>query len=128
MSKPMRARAVVLSGGTVLLGQEPSGDWTLPGGHAKPGERLDETVVREVFEETGVYIKPIREIYRAGDHVYFLALPLALYNTRDDELIRVAWFKPAVARSRLLAAQASWRIHNVAALNAQLSTTLTYGA
>jgi len=33
---------------------EGKGCWVLPGGHATHGERLDETAVREVQEETGV--------------------------------------------------------------------------
>ena len=34
---------------------KPEGVWALPKGNIDPGERPDETAVREVFEETGVH-------------------------------------------------------------------------
>jgi 8-oxo-dGTP diphosphatase len=47
------------SEGRVLLvasryANHPEPLWTLPGGRQEPGELLDRTVVREVFEETGL--------------------------------------------------------------------------
>jgi ADP-ribose pyrophosphatase YjhB (NUDIX family) len=41
------------------------GYWALPGGRAEPGEVQEETVVREVKEETGLKVKVIR---RVGDY------------------------------------------------------------
>lgn len=43
--------------GEVLLQQRDSGLWGLPGGIMELGESLEETAVREVFEETGLKIK-----------------------------------------------------------------------
>lgn len=55
--------AVVFQDGKVLLierGQEPlKGYWTLPGGLAETGERLECAVRREVQEETGLEIRPV---------------------------------------------------------------------
>jgi 8-oxo-dGTP diphosphatase len=54
--------AVVIGGTKVLLvrrGQEPlKGEWSLPGGALELGETLQEGVVREVLEETGLIVVP----------------------------------------------------------------------
>jgi 8-oxo-dGTP diphosphatase len=41
------------------------GYWALPGGRCEPGEAVEETVVREVKEETGLDVEIIRKI---GDY------------------------------------------------------------
>ena len=54
--------AVVIDGTKVLLvrrGQEPlKGEWSLPGGALEVGETLQQGVVREVLEETGLMVAP----------------------------------------------------------------------
>jgi 8-oxo-dGTP diphosphatase len=54
--------AVVIDGTKVLLvrrGQEPlKGEWSLPGGALELGETLQQGVVREVLEETGLMVVP----------------------------------------------------------------------
>lgn len=56
--------AVVFSGEDILLvrrGNEPSKDmWGLPGGVVELGEGVEDAVVREVEEETGILIQPIK--------------------------------------------------------------------
>jgi ADP-ribose pyrophosphatase YjhB (NUDIX family) len=56
--------AVVFLGHSVLLVRrknEPSkGMWSLPGGVVELGERVEEALVREVEEETGIVIRPKR--------------------------------------------------------------------
>jgi len=53
---------VVIDGTKVLLvrrGQEPlKGEWSLPGGGLELGETLQQGVVREVLEETGLMVAP----------------------------------------------------------------------
>jgi ADP-ribose pyrophosphatase YjhB (NUDIX family) len=45
----------------VERGREPlKGWWSLPGGLVETGERLEDAVRREVLEETGLEIRPIR--------------------------------------------------------------------
>jgi 8-oxo-dGTP diphosphatase len=58
--------AVVVRGPDVLLirrGREPMlGSWSLPGGVLEVGETTAEGVVREVWEETGVRVRPVEMI------------------------------------------------------------------
>ena len=64
--------AVVIHDGRVLLvrrGKEPlRGRWVVPGGTVEAGETLEEAVVREVEEETGLTVAP-REIVTVFDRI-----------------------------------------------------------
>jgi ADP-ribose pyrophosphatase YjhB (NUDIX family) len=55
-------RAFILRGDEVLLLREDAdeGRWTLPGGWADVNESPSESVIREVQEESGYVVKPIR--------------------------------------------------------------------
>lgn len=58
--------AIILKRDSVLLverGKSPlEGYWSLPGGVLETGERLEEGIRREVLEETGLTVKPLRVI------------------------------------------------------------------
>lgn len=59
----IRVAAVIVENGQVLLVRhEKNGQtyWLLPGGGVDTGETLHEALVREVFEETGLTIRPGR--------------------------------------------------------------------
>ena len=38
------------------------GYWALPGGRAEPGEKVEQTIVREVKEETGLDVMVVRKV------------------------------------------------------------------
>ena len=64
--------AVVLEGDKVLLvrrGREPrAGKWSIPGGLVELGERLENAVKRELYEETRIRGEP-REVLRIDEYV-----------------------------------------------------------
>ena len=55
--------AVLIHQGKVLLikrGKEPlRGRWVVPGGTVEAGETLEQALVREVREETGLTVRPL---------------------------------------------------------------------
>lgn len=89
----------------VICGQKRSGVWTLPKGTPQGGERLEETAVREVEEETGLQVAMVDKIgsiqywfieegVRYFKTVYYyLMRPLGgdvVYH--DPEFDEVRWF------------------------------------
>ena len=77
----MGVGAVVIHEGKVLLirrGKDPlRGRWLVPGGTVERGETLEEALVREVEEETGLLVEPrallgvFDRIHREGDAVRY---------------------------------------------------------
>src|SRR5258708_6559258 len=71
---------ITRSGRDVLLLQHrywPSGTWGLPGGYLRPAESLEQALVRELKEETGVHVAidrllSVRAGYRFRIEVCFL--------------------------------------------------------
>jgi 8-oxo-dGTP pyrophosphatase MutT (NUDIX family) len=78
---PGAAAVIRDEAGRVLLQRRgDTGEWGLPAGAMELGERLDQTVIREIQEETGLEIEPLRVVgvysgadfnfsYPNGDHV-----------------------------------------------------------
>jgi 8-oxo-dGTP diphosphatase len=64
--------AVVLQAGYVLLVRRAkaplAGAWSLPGGVVDLGETLEEAIVREVAEETGLIVTPV-QVLKAFDYI-----------------------------------------------------------
>ncbi len=56
------AAALIDADGRVLIAQRPEGKqlaglWEFPGGKVEPGERPEETLIRELHEELGITVK-----------------------------------------------------------------------
>lgn len=51
------ARALIVTGEKLLLVSNTGDYWYTPGGRLEPGESLEQCLVREVFEETGLQIE-----------------------------------------------------------------------
>ena len=97
-------------GRLLLTHRMDDGWWDFPGGYMDLGENASQTVVREVWEETGLRVVPERLlgifglqepwVYPNGDQTqavgaYFLCRPLE-GNVRPDltEISQVAWLTP----------------------------------
>jgi 8-oxo-dGTP pyrophosphatase MutT (NUDIX family) len=62
----------------LLTKRADNGLWCLPGGGVDPGESVDETVIREAWEETGLTIRVLRLIGVYSDPDW-----LVVYNESD---------------------------------------------
>jgi ADP-ribose pyrophosphatase YjhB (NUDIX family) len=76
---------------------KPEGVWALPKGNLDPGEKPEETAVREVFEETGVHGRPRRGGERVFKIVSFYLLRAGRGRIGDIE-----------ERMRIEVAEARW--------------------
>lgn len=57
-----KARAVIVKDGQVLFIKNSKGGLTVPGGGVDQGESILQAAEREAFEETGIKVRPIKEI------------------------------------------------------------------
>ncbi|MHB8628167.1 MAG: NUDIX hydrolase [Aggregatilineales bacterium] len=108
------AAAVVLNErGEVLLQQRrDDGRWGLPGGAIEPGEDPADTIVREVWEETGLHVVPERIVgvyggtdgyhtYPNGDEMAFISVVFECrviggeLNPQDGESLALRYFPSA---------------------------------
>jgi ADP-ribose pyrophosphatase YjhB (NUDIX family) len=86
------ATGLLLHKGRVLLvassyPNHPQPLWNLPGGRQQPGELLVETVVREVFEETGLRVRAkelayISESYDGAEHFINVTFRVVMARSR----------------------------------------------
>ena len=91
MPLPDAIVAVVLSGPFVLMirrgpsGPDP-GYWAPPSGKVEPGERQEVAVIREVKEEVGVTIRPVRKVWESISAGGIHTLHWWLANAEDHDL------------------------------------------
>ncbi len=76
------------AGRVLLIRRTDNGEWALPAGGMELGERIDQTVVNEVHEETGLRVEPVRLIGVYSDQLYW-----ATYPNGDELKIVSALFK-----------------------------------
>jgi ADP-ribose pyrophosphatase YjhB (NUDIX family) len=92
--------AVIVHEGRVLLvqrGREPmKGRWTIPGGLIEIGEMLQEAVVRETREETGLEVEPI-ELVELLDRIHREEGRVRYHYVIADYLCRVTGGELAAA-------------------------------
>lgn len=102
------ACALVDADGRVLLAQRPPGKsmaglWEFPGGKVEPGERPEETLIRELREELGIAVsEPCLAPLTFASHVYpdfHLLMPLYVCRrwegiARPLEGQELTWVKP----------------------------------
>ncbi len=69
---------VIEQGHILLVNHKRIGAWVPPGGHIEPDELPEETVVREILEETGVSVAVISKQWAPNDDpdAFFLLQPL----------------------------------------------------
>jgi 8-oxo-dGTP diphosphatase len=110
---PAAAGIVRDEAGRVLLIRRGDGrGWSLPGGMMEPGESIVECLVREVWEETGLEVEPLRLVgiysdpafmrfaYGNGDRVHFMSATFdcrvvgGSLNADGEESLEVVYFAP----------------------------------
>ncbi|MBN1963752.1 MAG: NUDIX domain-containing protein [Anaerolineae bacterium] len=75
------AYGLVLGDGRLLVAQTmTTGKLVLPGGGADPGERLEATLRREVWEETGIEVEVGDFLHFHEDFFYYDPLDLAMHG------------------------------------------------
>ncbi|WP_134500143.1 (deoxy)nucleoside triphosphate pyrophosphohydrolase [Microvirga pakistanensis] len=102
------AVALVDTDNRILLAQRPEGKqlaglWEFPGGKVEPGERPEETLIRELGEELGITVKePCLAPLTFASHAYesfHLLMPLYICRRWEGfvqpmERQALAWVKP----------------------------------
>jgi ADP-ribose pyrophosphatase YjhB (NUDIX family) len=107
------AAVVVDEFGRVLVTRRrDNGHWEPPGGVLEPEESILDGLRREVLEETGLVVEPVRltgvykNMTRGIVALMFLARITAGEPTTSDETSRVEWWTPEMVSERMDAAYA----------------------
>jgi 8-oxo-dGTP pyrophosphatase MutT (NUDIX family) len=79
----------------LLTKRADNGLWCLPGGGVDPGESVEETVIREVQEETGLQVRVLRLIGVYSDPNW-----LVVYNEHDSVQIIALNFEVVITAGK----------------------------
>jgi len=108
------ARVVIENPAGEILMQKRAdfGVWGLPGGNAEEGEGLEQAIIREVLEETGLRVSGLEPFgfgcdpaietvtFPNGDRCQFFVLNFCTRSfegtarVADDESLAIGWFEP----------------------------------
>ena len=110
--RPAVSAFILRREGVLLQKREDNGLWGLPGGGVEPGESVTEAIVREVREETGLEVEPVRLIgvysspahhqivtYPNGDVIHYVSSSFECRITGGEiacgpESLACEWFLP----------------------------------
>ena len=107
------AAAVMREDGRLLaIQRRDNGRWEPPGGVLEPGETANAGVIREVEEETGLVVEPVRlsGVYQNMERdilaLVFLARHVSGEPRASDESVQVDWLTPTEVESMMTQAYA----------------------
>jgi ADP-ribose pyrophosphatase YjhB (NUDIX family) len=120
MIRPGVSAIIVTPEGLLLQRRSDNGLWGLPGGGVEPGESVSEAVVREVREETGLEVAPVRLVgvysapaigqivtYPDGNVIHYVS---ASFECRivggvlacGHESLELGWFDPGALPAEMV--------------------------
>lgn len=113
--RPVRRGVIgIIAEGSRLLairraaGVAKGGAWCFPGGHVELRETPRQAIVRELFEELGVHVRPVRRVgaVRVIDSRHILAIwTVELLSDRflpdEREIAELRWLTPAELRGMM---------------------------
>jgi len=100
--RPAAAAVVAAPDGRVALVRRryppEAGGWCLPGGFVEAGETIEAAACREVREETGLEVSPVRQLGVLGPCIAFVATrPAGGVLEPGSDVLEAAWFAPEEA-------------------------------
>jgi 8-oxo-dGTP pyrophosphatase MutT (NUDIX family) len=111
--RPGVSAIIITPRGVLLQRRSDNGLWGLPGGGVEPGESVSEAVVREVREETGLEVTPVRLVgvysapslgqvvtYPDGNVIHYISSSFECQIVGGtlvcgDESLELEWFDPS---------------------------------
>jgi ADP-ribose pyrophosphatase YjhB (NUDIX family) len=118
--RPGAAAVILTDEGVLLQRRSDNGRWGLPGGGVEPGESVSAAVVREVLEETGLDVEPVRLVgvysdpanhqvvtYPDGNVIHYVSTVFECRIvggtlTCGDESLELAFFDPEALPAEVL--------------------------